>query len=131
MRYKTASETMLRKARQKYALAELSYQKGLYDSCVSELYYSAFQTVTALILLRGDSVSNKHTSVRSWVNKQLGLTGLLSNDLVKVYNRLMDRRADADYSAEVSFGKDDVSGLMEQVKAFNDAVVEIIKKEMQ
>ncbi|TBL70112.1 HEPN domain-containing protein [Paenibacillus thalictri] len=128
MRYNKASEVMLMKARQKQALAELSFEKGLYDSCVSELYYSAFQTVTALILLRGETISNKHTYVRGWVNKHLGLTGLLSTDLVKMYNRLMDHRAEADYSAEVSFGREEVAGLMEQVKVFNEAILQIISK---
>ncbi|TVY11854.1 HEPN domain-containing protein [Paenibacillus cremeus] len=129
MRYSKAAETMLRKAQQKYKLAELSFENGLYDGCVSELYYSAFQTVTALILLRGETVSNKHTYVRGWVNKNLGQTGQLSPHLVKVYNRLMDHRADADYSAEVSFGQVEVSGLMAQVETFNEAVLQIINNE--
>lgn len=130
MRYNKASETMLRKARQKYTLAEISFEKGLYDSCISELYYSAFQTVTALILLRDEPVSNKHTYVRTWVNKQLGLTGLLPTDLVKMYNRLMDFRSDADFNAEISFGREEVSNLLTQVQDFNYAVISIINQEM-
>lgn len=70
---------------------------------------------SALILLRGESVSNKHTHVRGWVSKNLGLTGLLSPHLVKTYSRLMDHRAEADYSASVTFDEDKVSELLDQV----------------
>lgn len=131
MRYSKASDVMLRKAGQKFTLAELSFEKGLYDGCVSSLYYSAFQTVTALILLRGENVSNKHTHVRGWVSKNLGLTGLVSPHLVRAYNRLLDHRAEADYSASVSFEEDKVSELIDQVRAFNEEVIQIIYKETE
>ena len=68
--------------------------------------------MTALILARGEKVSNKHTYVRGWVNKNLASTGLVPAQLVKMYNRLMDHRAEADYSATVSFSKEDGSHLM-------------------
>ncbi len=57
--------------------------------------------VTALIHIRGENVSNTHTHARGWVIINLGLTGLVSPHLVRGYNRLMDHRAEADYSASV------------------------------
>lgn len=125
-----AARMMLKKSAQKFSVAELSFQQGFYDSCVSELYYSAFQAVTALIILRGEQVSNKHTYVRGWVGKNLGQTGLIPIELVKVYNRLMDHRMDADYSVEISFGAEEVGVLIEQVRAFYQALVDIMMKEM-
>lgn len=68
MRYRKAADVMLSKAEQKFKLAEISFASELYDTCVSALYYSAFQYVTALILARGEKVSNKHTYVRGWEN---------------------------------------------------------------
>ncbi|WP_190919033.1 HEPN domain-containing protein [Paenibacillus sabuli] len=105
-----------RKGRTEIQTAELSFGSELYDSCVSALYYSAFQYVTALILTKGENVSSKHTYVRGWVNKNLGATGTMPLELVKLYNRLMDHRSEADYSVTVSFSKDKVSDLMEQVR---------------
>lgn len=52
MRYDKAAEVMVGKAKQKFKLAEFSFDSGLYDSCVSALYYSAFQYVTALFYKR-------------------------------------------------------------------------------
>ena len=129
MRYLKTAEVMVGKAEQKFKLAEFSLSSELYDSCVSALYYSAFQYVTALILARGEKVSNKHTYVRGWVNRNLGVSGLLSVELVKLYNRLMDHRAEADYSTTVSFSKEDVAHLVEQVRTFNQAIIKIIEQE--
>lgn len=111
-------------------LSDIVYEINLqYDTQFSALYYSAFQYVTALILTRGEKVSNKHIYVRGWVNKNLGATGLLPVELAKLYNRLMDHRAEADYSATVSFLKEDVSHLVEQVKTFNQAIAKIMEQE--
>ena len=37
-------DVMLRKAKEKFESAIDDLQKGRYDSCISNLYYSAFQT---------------------------------------------------------------------------------------
>jgi uncharacterized protein (UPF0332 family) len=98
-------------------------------SCVSELYNSAFQTVTASILARNEQVSNKHTYVRAWLNKNLGLTGKIPIEMVKIYNRLMDLRSDTDYGVEVQFEHSDVQQLLSQVDAFNQAIRKMIEDE--
>jgi uncharacterized protein (UPF0332 family) len=43
------------------------------------MYYSAFQTVTALLIIRGDMI-NKHTHVRGFVNKELALKGFIDKN---------------------------------------------------
>ncbi|MFC6332603.1 hypothetical protein ACFP56_08190 [Paenibacillus septentrionalis] len=48
---------------------------------------------------------------------------------MKLYNRLMDHRAEADYSATVSFSKEDVAQLLNQVRTLNEAVVKIMEQE--
>lgn len=73
---------------------------------ISSYYYACFQCTVALMLLRGVPVS-KHTFVRSFVNKELILKGLLPGELGKFYNDLMDSRSDADYSFYTSRGRND------------------------
>ncbi len=114
-----ATEIMLKKAEQKFELAKYSLSRGLLDACVSELHYSAFQTVTTLILSSNEQVSNKHTSVRAWLNKNVGQTGKVSIKMVKTYNRLMDLRSDADYGVEIQFQQSDVDTLLVHVDGFN------------
>lgn len=93
-----AKQAMLRKAEEKLASAKDDYREGRYDSCISNLYYSAFQTVTVLLIVRGDLV-NKHTHVRAFVNGELVAKGLIDKSHAKMYNKLMDFRSDADYNA--------------------------------
>jgi uncharacterized protein (UPF0332 family) len=103
--------------------------RGLLDACVSELYYSAFQTVTALILSRNEKVSNKHPYVRGWLNNNVGQTGKDSIEMVKTYNRLMDLRSDADYGVEIQFQYNDVATLLAHVDGFNEAIRRMIEDE--
>jgi uncharacterized protein (UPF0332 family) len=41
---------MLKKSKQKFDSAIDDFKKGRYDSCVSNLYYSAFQTANAYLI---------------------------------------------------------------------------------
>jgi len=49
--------------------------------------------------------------------------------MVKIYNRLMDLRSDADYGVEVQFQHSDVEQLLSQVDAFNQAIRKMIEDE--
>lgn len=66
-----ACKSMLKKSRGKFRSAQLAFDDDLFDSAISDLYYSAFQVVCALMVLKGLSV-NKHTQVRAFVNRDLG-----------------------------------------------------------
>lgn len=77
-----AINVMLRKSKQKSNSAKDDYKNERYDSCIGNLYYSAFQTVSALLISRGDYL-NKHTHVRAFVNKELAKNKLTSTDTAK------------------------------------------------
>ena len=119
---------MLKKAAASFLSAQNDFETELYDRAISSLYYSAFQTIVALMLLRGESVS-KHTHVRSFVNKELKLPGHIPIELSNMYNVLMGMRADADYNAEIFFTRDEVGHLITQVEEFNRIVRKLIENE--
>lgn len=123
---KKAIEIMLRKAKEKYESAEDDFQKGRYDSCISNLYYSAFQAVTAYMISIGVSTS-KHTHVRAFVNKEMASKGLISRQSAKLYNRLIDARSDADYEIE-TFDANQAKAMLEGVRLFNEEVIEVINE---
>ena len=127
---KEACQSLLLKSQGKFRSAELSFREGLYDSAVSDLYYSAFQTISALMVLRGVSI-HKHTYVRSYINKELGLKGIVSLDLVKMYNILMTSREDADYKPNVFHDKEFVSDLLNKVKRWNNEIRTLIDADLQ
>jgi uncharacterized protein (UPF0332 family) len=127
---KKAQQAMLRKAAEKLASAKDDYKSARYDSCISNLYYSAFQTVTSLLIARGDLLS-KHTHVRAFVNRELASRGLLDKSLAKMYNKLMDLRSDADYNSDVFFDQEIAKELLIGVEQFNEAIMELIKKQIR
>jgi uncharacterized protein (UPF0332 family) len=124
-----ACKSLLSKAKGKFRSAELSFREDLFDSAVSDLYYSAFQTVCALMVLRGLSIK-KHTHVRGFVNKELGLKGIVPLELVKMYNILMTSREDADYKPNVFHEKEYVEEVIEKVNKFNLELQMLIKAEL-
>lgn len=126
MRYSDSTKIMLQKAKGSYFSASTDIAYGIFDRAVSSFYYSAFQTVTALMLLR-EIRSKSHTDVRAYVNKELVRPGYMSIELGKMYNRLMDMRSDADYSDIVTFSKEEVEVLAKQVKEFNAVVGSFIE----
>lgn len=77
------------------------------------------------MVIDGISVS-KHTHVRSYVNKELGYKGLIPVELVKMYNKLMDSREEADYRPMIANDKIYCEHLLSAVREFNDKVRGII-----
>jgi uncharacterized protein (UPF0332 family) len=101
--------------------AKDDYKNERYDSCIGNLYYSAFQTVSALLIAKGDYL-NKLTHVRAFVNKELAKNRLISRDAAKMYNKLMDYRSDADYNNEFFFDKSKAEEMLTAVEQFNNEV---------
>jgi uncharacterized protein (UPF0332 family) len=130
LRYKKSVEVMLSKAKGSFSSATSDMQNHNYDRAISSFYYSAFQTMTALMLLRGIR-SKSHTHVRSYVNNEIVKPGWISVELGKVYNKLMDMRGDADYSDTVTFTMLQTEEVCESIQRFNQAILlMIIEKEM-
>jgi uncharacterized protein (UPF0332 family) len=128
LRYSNAVNVLLKKSKNNYESALSDFNAGRYDTCVSGLYYSCFQTVVALMILRGQA-ETKHTHVRAFVNKELARKGLLDTRLVKFYNKLMEDRSDADYSPLIFFEEDAVRILKDLTIEFNQAILQLINKE--
>ncbi|MFB5266658.1 HEPN domain-containing protein [Paenibacillus enshidis] len=123
-----AVKSFLKRAKGKYSAAVYSFENEDYPAAIASLYYSAFQSVSALMIHR-DVPENKHTQVRAWVGKELFKQGLISSDLAKMYNRLMDDRQDADYKPTVNITREIVESYFEPVKEFNSIIVNIIRQE--
>ena len=66
------------------------------DSAASRAYYAAFHGVTAVLACRGLSFT-KHTAVRAALHRDLIQAGLLSAELGRDYDYLLDLRETADY----------------------------------
>ncbi|MDP4097451.1 HEPN domain-containing protein [Paenibacillus sp. P96] len=123
-----AVKSFLKRAKGKYSAAVYSFENEDYPAAVASLYYSAFQSVSALMIHR-DVPENKHTQVRAWVGRELFKQGLISSDLAKMYNRLMDDRQDADYKPTVNITREVVESYFVPVKEFNSIILKMIQQE--
>ncbi|MFB5673689.1 HEPN domain-containing protein [Paenibacillus terreus] len=123
-----AVKSFLKRAKGKYSAALYSFENEDYPAAIASLYYSAFQSVSALMIHR-DVPENKHTQVRAWVGKELFRKGLISSDLAKMYNRLMDDRQDADYKPTVNITREMVETYIQPVKEFHSIILKIVQQE--
>ncbi|WP_206109336.1 HEPN domain-containing protein [Paenibacillus sp. HB172176] len=128
MRYSNAVRVLLNKSKNNYESAQSDFLARRFDTCVSGLYYSCFQSVVALMILRGQA-ETKHTHVRAFVNKELARRGIIEKRLVKFYNKLMEDRSDADYSPSIIFEENAVRTLKDLTIEFNQVILKIIESE--
>lgn len=120
---------MQRKSMDSLESGKVDAAAGRLDSAISRYYYSFFQKVAALMVLKSLSTS-KHTHVRSFVNRELGKCGLLPVECVRMYNKLMDFRQDADYSYDNSIGIKELTLVEENLTDFHTSMDKLISKEI-
>ncbi len=65
------------------AMADISH----WNTCTNRLYYACFYAVLALLMENGMS-SSKHSGVRGLFNLHFVKTGLIPENLGKLYNNL-------------------------------------------
>lgn len=120
---------MLEKSRDTLIAGRLSAANGNLDSAINRYYYSCFQKVATLMLLK-NLPSSKHTHVRAFVNKELAYEGVLNKDLAKMYNKLMDLRQEADYSFDGLMTEEDLHLVERKIDAFHEVLYKLIKSEL-
>jgi uncharacterized protein (UPF0332 family)/predicted nucleotidyltransferase len=120
----------LRSAGEALKDAEVLASGERWSRCVSALYYSAFYAVTALLLQRGLRFS-RHAAVQGAFNAHFGRTGIISPDLVDLYNGLYRRRRYADYDPWSEFTAEDVRPLIDDTRRFLSAVERLLAQPPQ
>jgi uncharacterized protein (UPF0332 family) len=124
-----AVKVMQKKSDSRLRQARNALRDNDLDVCISSLYFSAFQRGLSLMICRGES-SKKHEAVRQWLNLNLAKKGLVRVDLIKMYNKLMDSRSDADYT-ETVFELGEVKSYLQQVIEFNEEIDSLIEQEIK
>ena len=108
------------KAEQKYFSAVDDFHSNRFDSCISNLYYSAFQTVCSYLIIMNE-MGNKHKYVRTIVNR-LAKEKIITKDSAKIYNQLMELRSEADYRYDIIFNEEITKRFLIGVQSFNAEV---------
>lgn len=90
------------KAEESLASAEREMKAGSLGFAVNRIYYAAFYAVSAALLER-QSLSKKHSGVRSAFHREFIKAGLLDPQWGRFYNELFEDRQEGDYVALVGF----------------------------
>ena len=91
------------------------------DSAASRAYFAAFQGLTALFALRGQSFS-KHSAIRAALHRELVRTGQWSSELGSAFDFLMDLRETGDYGGLTQVSPDSAKMAVTKAGDILDAV---------
>ena len=107
----------LEKAEAALASARDEHTAGRKDFAVNRAYYAAFYAASAALLAAGKRFI-KHSGLRSAVHRELVMTGRLSAEWGRGFDRLFEGRQRADYLELVRFEADEVDGLIDDATGF-------------
>lgn len=116
----------MRRAMECLADADASADRRSWNNCINRLYYACFYAVSAL-LLRDGLASAKHTGVRSLFNERFVRTGIVAQDLGKLYNDLFRDRQEADYADLIDFDEQQVLPLIAAARRFVARIEELLR----
>lgn len=97
--------------------AELSFDDGDYDSCVSRCYYAMFFMAEALLLAK-DITASTHKGVIALFGEHYITTGIIEKELGKSLRRAYDLRQKGDYSTGFMVKETEAKEILEQAKDF-------------
>lgn len=121
----TLAQTELRLAEENLAAAQLVAQAALYRSAISNLYYAAHHTVSALLAAHGLEAAT-HEGVQSQFGLHFVKPGAIAAQAGKALGNLLHARLTADYKGYIDLDRDDYAQAAAQAKLVVDAVVQYL-----
>jgi uncharacterized protein (UPF0332 family) len=110
-------DELINKAERFLRSAEILFNDGDYDSCVSRCYYAMFLMAEAVLLTKGLK-THSHKGVISLFGKHFIKTGVFKKDLGKVLNEAYDTRLIGDYAIGLKLSKEEAKNMLESAKNF-------------
>ena len=97
--------------------AEGVAKEGYWNLVANRLYYATFYMVSALLLRHGYE-SYTHSGARGLFGLHFVKTGIVEQDLLRLFSKLADFRQKGDYADFIEWCEDDVIPLIEPTKRF-------------
>jgi uncharacterized protein (UPF0332 family) len=121
----TLAQSELALAEENLAAARLVAPAGLFRSAISNLYYAAHHTVSALLAAHGlEAVS--HEGVQTQFGLHFVKPGAVDARAGKYLGNLLHARLTADYKGYVELGQDDFEQAAAQAKLVITAVLDYV-----
>ena len=111
----------LDRARDTFDDACILSENEKWNSTINRLYYSAYYSVTALLLNVGLNPTT-HNGAKSNFSEHFIKNGIISKELGKMYSQLFTWRQKGDYDDLFDFDKDKVLPYFEPVKNLIDII---------
>jgi len=106
---------------EKRLAAETLIAAGLYNDSLSRSYYSAFNAVTLLFFLEGQSFGS-HKQVLGSFNKVFVHGGLFPVQVARNLEFLFEARQTSDYDYHIHFDKDEASEGLEKLSLILESI---------
>jgi uncharacterized protein (UPF0332 family) len=106
-------------------LAEFLLKEGKLILAVNRIYYGMYYALTAFALEQQFETS-KHQQLIGWFNKSFVSSGEIDSRYGKILRNAFQNRTKGDYDAYISFEKEEVSSMLNEMKDF----IEMIKNRM-
>jgi len=125
---KTLVVYKLEKAKETIAEIPILIENGLWRNAANRLYYACFYAVSALLLKHGHS-AHTHGGTKGLFGKYFVLTGIISKEQNKLYERLFDLRQKGDYDDWIVVKEDDIVPLLEPARDFIKTIEQLINNQ--
>ena len=122
---KTLITYKLEKAKETIAEIPILIENKLWRNSANRLYYACFYAVSALLLKQGHS-SHTHGGIKGLFGQYFVLTGIISKEQNKLYERLFDLRQKGDYDDWITVKESDIVPLIEPAENFIKTIEQLI-----
>lgn len=122
-------EDLVKKAKRFLRTAELAFDDGDYDSCVSRCYYAMFFMAEAMLMTEGLKASS-HKGVISLFGKHFIKTKVFKDELGKALRRAYDLRQKGDYATGFIVAEGEAKKSIEVTKSFVAEVEEYLNNKI-
>ena len=115
----------LEKADKSIEEAHVMAQIGHWDTVANRLYYACFYAITAY-LAGQDLKAITHKGIKSAFHQEMIKTGLMSQELGKLYTDLFNKRQEVDYEDFSELTQSTIEPLLKEVIIFIQQVKKLI-----
>ena len=123
-------DDLINKAKRFLRTAELAFNDGDYDSCVSRCYYAMFFMAEALLLTKNLKASS-HKGVMTLFGEHFIKTGIFDKEFGRYLRRAYDLRQIGDYAIGFMVDEKEAKNKLEKAKIFVSEVEEYLKSQLE
>ena len=118
----------LEQARETIKLSGFLIDSNQLNVAVNRIYYGMFYAVTALAI-KYKFETSKHRQLIGWFNKEFITTGILQPKYGKILRNAFQTRTKGDYDAFITFEREEVIEMHNEMIDFIDSIEKLIRKD--